>query len=492
MNERLSVLIELTAAHLRISLLALSVAVAVSVPLGIAVVRHPKFQRWVIGTASVIQTVPGLAMLAFMVPALAALSVLTSSWFGFGLPSIGLLPAGAGLTLYAMLPIIRNTVVGIEGVNDAVKEASRGVGMTLNQQLRMVELPLAFPTIVAGVRTASAWTVGMATLSTPVGAASLGNLIFAGLQTRRYDTVMWGCLGSAGLALVLDGLIWAFEQGARQRRRAMWMSAAGALALLAMLAIGSLVAGATTAQTPAVRVGAKTFTEQYVLAEVVAQQLRSADPNVRVDKATSLGSTVAYDALRAGDLDLYVDYSGTIWATIMHRRGSGSRAEVLSAVKEYLEARAEVVPLAVLGFENTYALAVRQDDGPAAKTITQLSAFAPSLAFAADYEFLERPEWRALRNRYGLHFREHRAMDASLMYPAIAGKQVDVIAAYTTEGRLDAYNLRLLEDDKNVIPPYDAILLASQSFVDRHPTLTAELRKLSHTIDEENNACHEP
>src|SRR5690606_28438609 len=161
-----------------------------------------------------------LALLAIMVPALASLSTL-----GLSVPSIGPLPAVLGLTLYSLLPMLRNTVVGLSEVDPRVLEAARGVGMSPSQQLRLIELPLAMPVIVAGVRTATVWTVGMATLATPVGASSLGDLIFAGLQTRDYTSVTAGCLGSAALALTLDGLIRSVERGVRTRRRTVWAPA---------------------------------------------------------------------------------------------------------------------------------------------------------------------------------------------------------------------------------------------------------------------------
>jgi osmoprotectant transport system permease protein len=156
-----------------------------------------------------------------MVPALAALGGLTQRTFGFELRSIGFLPALVALTLYALLPILRNTLVGIAGVDPALVEAARGVGMTESEVLRRVTLPLAMPVIVAGLRTAAVWVVGTATLSTPVGATSLGNFIFSGLQTRNHVAVGVGCAAAAALALLLDQSIRALEAGLRDGRRAL-------------------------------------------------------------------------------------------------------------------------------------------------------------------------------------------------------------------------------------------------------------------------------
>jgi ABC-type proline/glycine betaine transport system permease subunit len=167
MSEQLALLPAYLTGHLQLTLAALLIAIATSLPLGILAVRTPRLEQPLLAIAAVIQTIPSLALLAVTVPLLAALQ----------LRSIGFLPALIGLTLYGLLPILRNTVTGIAGVDPALKEAARGVGMTAGQQLRRVELPLAMPVIVAGIRTATVWTVGTATLSTPVGAPSLGNFI---------------------------------------------------------------------------------------------------------------------------------------------------------------------------------------------------------------------------------------------------------------------------------------------------------------------------
>ncbi len=203
MSEQLALLPYLLGAHVRLTLAALLLGAAVAVPVGVLVSRAPRLEGLVLGLAGVIQTVPALALLAVMVPLLSSA----------GLSGIGFLPAFLGLVLYSLLPILRNTVTGLAGIDPAVREAAEGVGMTPGQRLRMVELPLALPVILAGLRTATVWSVGMATLSTPVGAPSLGNYIFSGLQTRNYDAVLVGCAAAALLALGLDGLLRILARG---------------------------------------------------------------------------------------------------------------------------------------------------------------------------------------------------------------------------------------------------------------------------------------
>ncbi len=264
MSEQLALLPEYLSAHLRLTLSALLAGTLIAVPAGILVSRWRRLEGPVLGLAGVIQTIPALALLAVMVPLLS----------GLGLPGIGPLPAFLALVLYSLLPILRNTVAGLHGIDPAVIEAARGVGMTGGQRLVQVELPLALPVILAGIRTATVWTVGMATLSTPVGAASLGNYIFGGLQTRNSAAILTGCVAAATLALVLDGLVRSIGLALGARRRGALVAA---LALLAASAPGpGLPAGRGAApRRRAVVVGAKTFTEQYVLAEILAETVRA-------------------------------------------------------------------------------------------------------------------------------------------------------------------------------------------------------------------------
>lgn len=475
MTEQLQLLPGYLTAHLQIALFALLGGIAVSLPLGILAARVRRLEQPVLGVASVIQTIPGLALLAVMVPLLAALR----------LPSIGYLPAFIGLVLYSVLPILRNTVVGLAAVDPAVVEAARGVGMTAGQRLLRVELPLALPVIIAGVRTAAVWTVGMATLSTPVGATSLGNYIFSGLQTRNLNAVLVGCIAAGGLALLLDGLVHLLAAGWERRHRGMVAAALGALALLYLYSGGTLAREAWQGRREQVLVGAKTFTEQYILSQIVAGQVSHAT-SLPAAVAQSLGSTVAFDALRTGAIDTYVDYSGTLWATILHRESHGvKRAEVLAEVKQFLHDRYGIGLVGTLGFENAYALAMRRTEAQrlGIRRIGDLAAHAPRLAIGGDYEFFSRAEWQALRDTYGLRFAEQRSMDPSLMYQAIAQGQVNVISAYSTDGRIAALDLVVLEDDRGAIPPYDAVVLASASLQRRHPEVIQALNALSGKID---------
>ncbi len=363
--EQLGLLPERLASHLLLTLTALASGLALSVPLTLLSLRVRGVQGPVLATAGVIQTIPGLALLALMVPLLGQI--------GFG-------PAFCALVLYSILPILRNAVTGIREVDPAAVEAGWALGMTANQLLIKVQLPLALPVIIAGIRTATVWVVGMATLSTPVGYESLGDFIFRGLQLMDSTQVLVGCVAAASLAVVLDLLIRLAEMAA-QKREPLFALGAGA-GLIALLGIG--LSPMITGGRASILVGAKTFTEQYILAELIADRLAAA--GISADSLNSLGSTVVFDALVQGNIHCYVDYTGTIWANHMKRTDNPGAAQVLAEVTQWLDREHGITCLGALGFENAYALAMRRDHAESlgVQTIADLDAHAPRLKIGGD------------------------------------------------------------------------------------------------------------
>jgi osmoprotectant transport system permease protein len=440
--------------HVRISVTALALGLVVSLPLAVAARNRPWLRGTLLGLASIVQTVPGLALLALFYPLLLALAALSLGWFGFGFSAFGFLPAVLALALYSMLPVLRNTITGLRGVDAAILEAAQGVGMTPRQSLFTVELPLALPVMMAGIRTAAVWVIGTATLSTPIGQTSLGNYIFAGLQTQNWVFVLFGCLAAAVLALAVDQLLALIESGLRIRSRLrVALGGVGVAALVAATLVPSL------ARSPSSYiVGAKTFAEQYVLSALIAQRLRAA--GLSATTREGLGSNVVFDALVTGDIDVYVDYSGTLWANQFHHTDIKPRQQLLDQLKATL-AQQKITLLGELGFENAYALVMPRQRAEALgiHSIADLASHASTLSMAADYEFFSRPEWAGLQQAYRLTFRAQRQMQPDFMYAAVASGEVDVIAGYTSDGLIAKYDLAVLDDVKHAIPPYDAIVL---------------------------------
>jgi osmoprotectant transport system permease protein len=444
--------------HVLLSASALILGAAISLPLAVAASRSARLRWPLLAFAGLIQTIPSLALLALFYPLLLAVAALAMTLTGRGFSALGFLPSLLALTLYSMLPMLRNAVAGLLGVEPALREAADGVGMTSRQRLLQVELPLAAPVIMAGVRTAAVWTIGAATLSTPVGQTSLGNYIFAGLQTENWIFVLFGCAASAGLALLADQLLGLVEAGARRRSpRLAIFGAAGLIAGMA-LALAPLV---SFGKPPSYVVGAKNFSEQYILAELIAGRLERAGGEVR--RKEDLGSAVAYRALAAGEIDVYVDYSGTLWTNVLNRTDKPGRAAVLDGLSVELKRRQGVLVLGSLGFENAYALTMREDRARALgiASIDDLARQAPRLVLGSDLEFLSRPEWRAIESAYGLRFRTARSYQPTFMYRALSGGEADVISAFSSDGRIAAQRLVVLSDPRGAIPPYDAVVLIS-------------------------------
>jgi len=458
LDAALALLPEYLAWHVALSAAALALGVLASLPLAIAASRSPRLRWPLLAASSLVQTIPSLALLALFYPLLLALSAAAHAAFGQGFSALGFLPALLALTLYSMLPILRNATVGLTSLDPAILAAADGVGMTSGQRLRQVELPLAAPIIMAGVRTAAVWTIGAATLSTPVGQTSLGNYIFSGLQTENWVDVLVGCAASAALALAADQLLGLAETG--MRRRSGGRLLAGLIGLAAGIAL-SLAPLAVGGARPAYVIGAKNFSEQYILAELMSGRLKREGADAELKQG--LGSAVVYRALASDEIDAYVDYSGTLWTNVLQRSDNPGRGAVLSQLTAELKRRDGVVVLGPLGFENAYALAMRQDRAKAlgVTTLADLARAAPRLALGADLEFLTRPEWKAAAQAYGLSFRSQRSYQPTFMYRALAGGDVDVISAFSSDGRIAADRLVTLTDPKGAIPPYDAVVLIS-------------------------------
>ncbi|HVU21691.1 MAG TPA: glycine betaine ABC transporter substrate-binding protein [Rhizomicrobium sp.] len=463
--------------HVLISFCAILLGVAIGLPLAIVASRRAWLRGPAVGIASVVQTIPGLALLALFYPLLLALSAFTQHAFGFGFRALGFLPTLLALTLYSILPVLQNTVAALAGIDPAIKTAALGVGMTKWQSLFLVEIPLAIPVVMAGLRTAAVWVIGAATLSTPVGQTSLGNYIFTGLQTENWVFVLFGCVAAALLALVVDRLLALAESGFANHSRTKLISAAAGL----LIVIGASLSPLLGSERKSIIIGTKSFEEQYILGALIGDRLEKA--GYSTTRRDGLGSAVIFHALEAGDVDVYVDYTGTLWTTQMKRSDMPGREPVLDQLSAWAAKRG-IVDLGSLGFENAYAFAMRRDRAQALgiKTLADLAAYAPKMKIGGDYEIFSRPEWRAVVKAYGLHFAAQRQYQANFMYSAVASGDVDVISAFSSDGRIAKYDLTLIGDPKQALPPYDAVVLISQKYAGDEKLLAA-LRPLIGSID---------
>jgi len=446
-----------TGQHLFLTGAATGAAVLLGVPAGILCSRFRKLRGAVMSFASIVQTIPSLAMLAILL-----------GLFGM----IGAVPAIIALTLYALLPIIRNTLTGLEGVAEGVIEAARGVGMTRRQQLWLVKIPLALPVIVAGIRTAAVISVGIATLSAFIGAGGLGEFINRGLSLDNPQLIVLGAVPAAALALFVDFAIWAAEWGMRPTRQSeshtlkakLKRPAFAVPALLIVLGVvtsltdwsvflrpGGPVQSGPRGKTGTIRIGTKEFGEQLLLGEMMAQ-LIEARTRLEVDRRFGLGGTmICHRALINDQIDLYAEYTGTGYQAILkHTERLGPYATFERVSGEYRR-RFQAEWLEPFGFNNTYAITVRRGDVEAKgwHRISDLAESASELRAGFTSEFMERVDgYPGLQKAYGFRFGQTLDLSPVLMCEALARNEVDVICAFATDGRIPAYKLHPLRDDR--------------------------------------------
>jgi osmoprotectant transport system substrate-binding protein/osmoprotectant transport system permease protein len=471
--------------HVLLVAISTTIAVAIGVPLGVFAARRPRLASPLVAIANVVQTVPSLAMFGFLLP----------------VPLIGGVGARAALAvlvLYALLPIVRSTIVGITGIDRSVREAGVAMGMTPRELLRQVELPLALPSIIAGVRVAAVVGVGSATIAAAIGAGGLGQYIYRGLSMVDSTVILAGAIPAALLALIVDGALLWLERQLSPRRRSRPRRAA--LTVAGLLAVPTLAGSAALAarSSGVIAVGSKNFTEQLILGEIVAQKIER-DTGLSVRRRLNLGGTLICDrALLTGDIDVYVEYTGTALTATFHRPPTHDRNVVMETVRRlYADSGRTLLP--PLGFDNTFAILVRGSDARDRnlRTIDDAARVTPQWLAGFGYEFLERPDgYAGLAKTYGLAFRSPpQVMDLTLSYRALASGQVDLIAGDATAGLIKSLDLFQLEDNRHYFPPYDAVPVARASTLLRYPQVqkaleglagrisAAEMREMNHAAD---------
>ena len=478
----------LLAQHVLLVAASTAIAVAIGVPLGIFASRRPRLSAPIVGVANIVQTIPSLAMFGFLLP----------------VPLVGGVGARAAivvLILYGLLPIVRTTITGITGIDTTIREAGVAMGMTGGELLRIVELPLALPSIAAGVRVAAVVGVGSATIAAAIGAGGLGEYIYRGLSMVDSTVILAGAIPAALLALAVDGaLLWVERQLSARRRSATRRTvvAAAAVVLAVMLVSGGAVAARATG---AIVVGSKNFTEQVILGELIAQTIER-DSGLPVQRRLNLGGTLICDrALMTGDIDVYVEYTGTALTAVFHQPVVTNSQTVYSNVREQY-ARTGRTLLPPLGFDNTFAILVRGRDARSLglKTIEDAARVAPRWRAAFGYEFLERPDgYPGLAKTYGLRFNgEPHVMDLTLSYRALSSGQVDLIAGDATAGLISALDLVQLEDNRRYFPPYDAAPVARAQTLLKYPQVrnalehlggrvtAQDMRRMNYAVDAEH------
>ncbi len=463
-----------TQEHIQLVAIAMTVAVLIGIPLGVVISRVPRLAQPILIFANAAQTIPSLAMFGFLI---------TVPFFG----GIGPTPAIVALVLYALLPLIRNTYTGLKSVDPELKEAALALGMTPRQVLIYIELPLALTIILAGVRVATVTCVGIATIAAAIGGGGLGVFIFQGISLVNDQLILAGAIPAALIALIADWGIGLLEKQLSRRgpRLSRWQRNLrwGTVGLGGFLGLSFLIHALWFGNPANITIGAKNFTEQYVLGELLAQQIEN-KTNLTVNRRFNLGGTnIAHEAVKSGAIAGYVEYTGTAYTAILKQQPISNAEEVYETVKRDYARKFQLTVFPSLGFENTFALVVRPADAQryGLKAISDLVPLENEWQAGFGYEFLNRPDgYPGLSRTYGLKFTKPPiAMDLGLIYTALTANQVDLVAGNSTDGQIFKNKLVVLEDNKRYFPPYYAVPIFNGKILETYPQLRPAINELA-------------
>ncbi|EPE61106.1 binding--dependent transport system inner membrane component family protein [Exiguobacterium sp. S17] len=472
--------------HLQLTVFAVSLAVIIGVPLGILILRMPRFAKPVLGLTSVVQAVPSLALLGFLIPFI----------------GIGSTPAIIMVVLYSLLPIVKNTYTGLSSIPGDTLESAKGIGLTDRQILSKIQLPLALPIIMAGIRISAVTAVGLMTISAFVGAGGLGYLVFAGIQTVNNNQILAGAIPAGLLALLIDfivsrieykvapnGIVLADGRVKKKKHRSA-RNVNKPLIIIATTFTVLLAASiyAFTRDDDKIVVGSKNYTEQLILGNMVADLIED-KTDLEVERQLNLGGTqVAFNALRTGEIDTYIEYTGTLYVDVLKQEVENDPEVVYEKVQAQVQERFDIRTLDPIGFNNTYAIAVKQEavDKYNLTTVSDLAAVSDELIFGPTIEFSNREDgYLGLKETYPFNFQDVKPVDGGLRYTALMNNESDAIDSFSTDGLLKRFELVVLEDDKKFFPPYYAVPIVSEETLTEHPELANVLNLLSGKITDE-------
>ncbi len=467
-NERRGELWSELLNHLGISVISLLIAMLIAIPLAIWVVRHPKVAETGLQIAGILQTIPSLALLGLLIP----------------LVGIGTTPAIIALVIYALLPIFQNTYLGISEIDPAIEEAADAFGMPKMRKLFKVELPMARPAIVSGIRTAMVLIIGTATLAALIGAGGLGTFILLGIDRNDMPLIIIGTISAALLSIILSSLIRWFE------RAKPWHSMVGLAILIILLGGGVYSAYANRQQT--VTIAGKLGSEPEILINMYKDLIEAEDADINVEIKPNFGKTTfLYNAVKNDQIDIYPEFTGTVLETLIDDESIDtqglSEEETYNQAKEHLQKQDQLTLLEPMSYNNAYALAVSDDfkEEENLETISDLANIQSDIQAGMTLEFIDREDGlRGIEELYDLDF-ETSSMEPALRYQAIDDGRVNLIDAYSTDSELREYHLSILEDDKGLFPKYQGAPLMSTEFADDNPQVVEALDKLGGKITEE-------
>jgi len=465
-NERQSQFWAALGQHIQLSLLALFIALLIAIPLAIWATSHHRFANFLLQLTGVFQTIPSLAILGLLIPFV----------------GIGSAPAIIALVIYALLPIFQNTYVGLDEIDPSYEEAADAFGMSRMQKLLRVELPIAMPVIISGIRTATVLIIGTATLAALIGAGGLGTFILLGIDRNDASLTLLGALGSAILALAFSwGLLWL-----QHRKLKTSLTVLGVM-LLGLLGVYGYQA---VAQPPVtVTIAGKMGSEPEILINMYAQLIQAKDPKTNVVLKPNFGQTsFLYNALKSNQIDIYPEFTGTVLESLTKPSTADTKAAQTDSypVAKRLLAKQGLTMLPTMKYNNTYAVVVTKKFAQAnnIKTISDLSRVQSQLRAGFDLEFIDRQDgYKGIQSKYGLTM-SVQSLDASLRYTALHQGTINVTDGYSTDSQLRQYNLIVLKDDRHLFPTYQGAPLMQTAFAKDHPEIVKQLNRLAGKISE--------
>lgn len=478
LQDRHVFFLELLAEHIKISFLAIWLAIIIGLCLGIFISKYENTSKFVLNLVNFIYTIPSISLLGFLIP----------------LSGIGNTTAVIALTVYALLPMVRNTHTGIITINPAIVEAARGMGSTENQILWKIQLPLALPTIMSGIRSLATMTIALAGIASFVGAGGLGIAIYRGITTNNTAMTIAGSLLIALLAIIVDSFFGIMENILNLRHhyshRKVLVTLMGAILLLPSIGFFSLPT--QQVKSGVIHIATKPMTEQYILGEML-KELIEQETKLKVILTQGVGGGTANiePAMEAGKFDLYPEYTGTGWNMVLKEKTLYSEQQFPQLQAAY-EAKLNLTWQVMYGFNNTYGLVLQQEiaDKYNIRSYSELAKIAPLLTFGAEPDFFDREDgYNALCQKYNLHFKDTVSLDIGLKYQALKEKKIDIMNIFTTDGQLSVAEARVLLDDQHFYPSYRCGNVIRLAVLRQHPELLKVLAKLDNTITDENMAA---
>lgn len=466
-SERKGQLMASLLEHIQISFIALFFAVVIAIPLGIYLTNKKKIAEGIIGISAVLQTIPSLALLGLLIPL-------------FG---IGKVPAIIALVVYALLPILRNTFTGINEVDPSLKEAAMAMGMNTRKRLVKVELPLAMPVIMAGIRTAMVLIVGTATLAALIGAGGLGDIILLGIDRNNTALIILGAVPAAILALVFDFLLKKLESLSFKKT----ISALSIISVVALLMI--IFPLLNFKEKEEIVIAGKLGSEPEILINMYKLLIEN-ETDLKVQLKPGLGKTsFVFNALKSGSIDIYPEFTGTAISEFLKEEAiNNNQEDVYHQAKEGMINKFGMVMLSPMKYNNTYALAVSKQmaDTYHLQTISDIKPIQETIKAGFTLEFNDREDgYLGIQKRYGITLSNITTMEPKLRYQAIDSGNIDMLDAYSTDSEIRQYNLQVLADDQQLFPPYQGAPLLRKETLEKYPEIEKALNKLANQITDD-------